>query len=130
VDRPVSFSIRAQDVLHAFYLPHFRVKMDAVPGIPTHFWFTPTKTSETMKEITGNEDFVYELACAELCGKAHFNMRLEVFVETQEEYDEWLRLQKPLFESIKASLPVEDLEDKASLAENAIEAKKLQQLTK
>ena len=83
-----------------------------------------------MKEITGNEDFVYELACAELCGKAHFNMRLEVFVETQEEYDEWLRLQKPLFESIKASLPVEDLEDKASLAENAIEAKKLQQLTK
>lgn len=121
VNRPVSFSIRAQDVLHSFYLPHFRVKMDAVPGIPTRFWFTPTKTTEEMKQVTGNEEFVYELACAELCGKAHANMRMEVIVETQEEYDAWLRTQKPLYELIKASLPVEDLDDKSSLAENSIE---------
>ncbi len=121
VDRPVDFSIRAQDVLHSFYLPHFRVKMDAVPGIPTRFWFTPTKTSAEMKEITGNPEFVYELACAELCGKAHSNMRLEVIVETQEEYDEWLTTLKPLYESIKASLPEEAVTDETSLAENSIE---------
>src|SRR5690606_18298201 len=87
--RPVEIKIRARDVLHSFYLPHFRVKMDAVPGMPTRFGFTPTKTTEEMREETGNPDFNYELACAEVCGRGHFSMRMIVVVLEPEEYDKW-----------------------------------------
>lgn len=87
--RPVEIKIRARDVLHSFYLPHFRVKMDAVPGMPTRFGFVPTKTTEEMRAETGNPDFNYELACAEICGRAHFSMRMIVNVLEAEEYDKW-----------------------------------------
>ncbi len=87
--RPVEIKIRARDVLHSFYLPHFRVKMDAVPGMPTRFAFTPTKTTEEMRAETGNPDFNYELACTEICGRGHFSMRLIVVVHEPEEYDKW-----------------------------------------
>ncbi len=99
LNKPVLIKIHARDVLHSFFLPHFRVKMDAVPGMPTQFWFTPTKTTATMREITGNEEFNYELACAELCGKGHFSMRKLVFVDTEEEYNEWLAKQPSFYES-------------------------------
>jgi cytochrome c oxidase subunit 2 len=58
VNRPVKFVINAQDVIHDVGLPHFRLKMDAVPGIPTTIWFTPKYTTAEMKNITGNKDFV------------------------------------------------------------------------
>ena len=93
--RPVEIKIRARDVLHSFYLPHFRVKMDAVPGMPTRFSFTPTKTTEEMRAETGNPDFDYELACAEICGQGHFSMRLLVVVHEADEYDKWYKEQKP-----------------------------------
>lgn len=97
-DRPVMVKINSLDVLHNFYLPHFNVKMDAVPGIPTQFWFIPTKTTEEAKVFFNDPNFGYELACAELCGKAHFNMRREVLVvETQEEFDAWASEQKTLY---------------------------------
>lgn len=92
--RPVEIKIRARDVLHSFYLPHFRVKMDAVPGMPTRFGFTPTKTTEEMREETGNPDFNYELACAEVCGRGHFSMRMIVVVLEPEEYDKWYASQE------------------------------------
>lgn len=60
VNRPVRFIINAQDVIHDVGLSHFRLKMDAVPGIPTTLWFTPLYTTAKMKEITGNPNFVYE----------------------------------------------------------------------
>jgi len=97
----------AQDVLHGFYLPHFRVKMDCLPGLPTQFMFTPKYTTEEYKAIlsekkywqqidpeTGNpkwQDFQFELACTELCGKSHFAMQKVVRVVTQEEYDAWIQ---------------------------------------
>ncbi len=96
VNRDVKVNIRSLDVLHNFYLPHFRMKMDAVPGIPTSFWFTPIHTTAEMRDITGNPDFNFELACAELCGSAHYNMRKKVVVVTQEEYDAWL-LEQPSY---------------------------------
>lgn len=97
-DRPVLVKINSLDVLHNFYLPHFNVKMDAVPGIPTQFWFIPTKSSEEAKVIFNDPDFVYELACAELCGKSHFNMRRElVVVETEAEYNAWVAEQKTMY---------------------------------
>ena len=99
VDRNVKINIGSLDVLHNFYLPHFRMKMDAVPGIPTSFWFTPTKTTAEMK-ITQGEDFEYELACAELCGSAHYNMRKKVIVVTGEEYEAWMAEQTPYYEQV------------------------------
>ncbi len=108
VGKKVRVRIMARDVLHDFYLPHFRVKMDAVPGIPTYFVFTPEKTTEEYRtelakypeyqQIDPKDDdgrqlwetFEYELACAELCGIGHFSMRKVVRIVTQEEYEKWL----------------------------------------
>lgn len=111
VDVPVLVKIYALDVLHSFYLPHFRVKMDAVPGVPTYFWFTPTKTTAQMREDLDNPDFDYELACAELCGTGHNSMRKVVVVETQEEYDEWLASQKSYYELIGGGGAADEGED-------------------
>ncbi|MBK8443391.1 MAG: cytochrome c oxidase subunit II [Sphingobacteriales bacterium] len=99
--KPVLMKINALDVLHSFYLPHFRVKMDAVPGIPTQFWFTPTKTTAQMRQEMNNPEFDYELACAELCGNAHYNMRKVVIVETEEEFNKWLAAQEPILAALK-----------------------------
>ena len=124
VGKQVRVRITAQDVLHNFYLPHFRVKMDAVPGIPTYFVFRPTTTTEEYREKLGSLDkvgtplypewhepydpdepdgpkryeaFNYELACAELCGKSHFSMRREVKIVSEEEYEEWLAQQSSFY---------------------------------
>jgi cytochrome c oxidase subunit II len=93
--RPVEFQIRARDVLHSVFAPHFRLKMDAVPGMPTRFWFVPTKTTAEMREETGNPEFNYEIACTEVCGRGHFSMRLLVVVVEPEEYDRWKAGQEP-----------------------------------
>lgn len=87
--KPVQFKIRSRDVLHSVFAPHFRLKMDAVPGMPTSFWFVPTKTTAEMREETGNPDFNYEIACTEVCGRGHFSMRLLVVVEEPEDYEKW-----------------------------------------
>jgi cytochrome c oxidase subunit 2 len=108
VNQMVRVSISAKDVLHNFYLPHFRVKMDAIPGLPTYFIFTPIKTTEEYRQELKNypewqvpadpeepdgpqrwEAFEYELACAELCGKGHYSMRRILRVVSEEEYAEW-----------------------------------------
>ena len=93
VDKPVKLLIGSRDVIHDVGLPHFRMKMDAVPGITTTLWFTPTITTAKMKELTHNPDFVYEIACDQLCGKGHYSMRGTIIVETQAEYDAWLLMQ-------------------------------------
>jgi cytochrome c oxidase subunit 2 len=87
--KEVLLKIRAKDVLHSVYLPHFRVKMDAVPGMQTHFKFVPTKSTADMRTETGNPNFNYELACAEICGKGHFSMRLIVVVDEPADYEKW-----------------------------------------
>lgn len=97
VGKPVKFVINAQDVIHDVGMPHFRLKMDAVPGIPTTLWFTPKYTTAKMKEITGNKDFVYEISCDQMCGSGHYSMRGIIIVETQEEYDAWMATKKPQY---------------------------------
>ena len=79
--QPVKVLLRAKDVLHDFYVPQFRARMDMVPGMITSFWFTPTKT--------GN----FELMCAELCGVGHYNMRGHVVIDEPEAYRAWLATQ-------------------------------------
>ena len=95
VGKPVKLVIYSQDVIHDVGLPHFRMKMDAVPGIPTTLWFTPKWTTKEMKVRTGNPNFVYEIACDQLCGKGHYSMRGEIIVESQQEFDKWLAGEKP-----------------------------------
>lgn len=116
VGKKVRVRILAKDVLHNFYLPQFRVKMDAVPGLPTYFVFTPTKTTaeyrnELRKYPEYNEPFDiaepngpkrwekfdYELACAELCGKGHYSMRRVMKIVSQEEYDAWVKTQNSFY---------------------------------
>jgi cytochrome c oxidase subunit 2 len=87
--KPVLLKIRARDVLHSVFAPHFRLKMDAVPGMPTSFWFVPNKSTAEMRAETGNPDFNYEIACAEVCGRGHFTMRMLVVVEEPEDYEKW-----------------------------------------
>ncbi len=89
VNKEVLLKIRAKDVLHSVFLPHFRVKMDAVPGMPTQFKFTVTKTTQQLRDELGNPNFNYELACAEICGRGHFSMKMSVVVEEEEEYEKW-----------------------------------------
>ncbi|WP_308701873.1 cytochrome c oxidase subunit II [Pontibacter ummariensis] len=96
--KPVLLKIRAQDVIHSVFMPHFRLKMDAVPGMPTKFWFVPTKTTYEMQNETGNPDFKYELACAEVCGRGHFAMRFIIVVDEPEDYEAWVAEQVPFVE--------------------------------
>jgi len=101
VGKPVKLVIGAQDVIHDVGLVHFRMKMDAVPGIPTTMWFTPKYTTAQMKEITGNKDFVYEISCDQMCGSGHYSMRGVIVVETQEEFDAWMASKKPQYVTVK-----------------------------
>jgi len=93
--KPVKLVINAMDVIHDVGLSHFRMKMDAVPGIPTTLWFTPKYTTEEMKKRTGNPNFVYEISCDQMCGKGHFSMRGVIVVESEADYNKWLASQKP-----------------------------------
>jgi cytochrome c oxidase subunit 2 len=95
VGKPVKLVIHAQDVIHDVGLSHFRMKMDAVPGIPTTMWFTPKYTTEEMRQKTGNPNFTYEISCDQMCGKGHFSMRGVIIVESMADYNAWLAKQKP-----------------------------------
>ena len=97
VGKPVKLIIGSRDVIHDVGLSHFRLKMDAVPGIPTTMWFTPKYTTKQMKEITNNPNFVYEISCDQMCGNGHYSMKGIIEVVDQEEYDLWLAKQKPQY---------------------------------
>jgi cytochrome c oxidase subunit 2 len=78
VGRAVVVTLHSKDVIHSFFLPEFRVKQDAVPGLSTRIWFEATRVGH------------WEIACAELCGLGHFRMKGFVTVETPEEFERWL----------------------------------------
>ncbi|MBB4380857.1 cytochrome c oxidase subunit 2 [Bradyrhizobium sp. Rc3b] len=80
--KPVKVLLRSVDVLHDFYVPEFRAKMDMVPGMVTYFWITPIRTG------------TFDVLCAELCGAAHYQMRAKVIVDEEREYHAWLEQQK------------------------------------
>lgn len=123
--KPVHLKIRSRDVIHSVFLPHFRVKMDAVPGMPTKFWFVPTKTTAEVRTETGNPDFNFELACTEICGRGHFAMRFILVVDEPEEYEEWLASQTPFIEQNPQLLSkfTQDTKDQVVLKKSAEEVK-------
>lgn len=95
---PVLLKIRSRDVLHGVYMPNFRVQMYAVPGMPTKFWFTPTKTTDEMRAQLGNPKFNYELACSQICGRGHFAMKATIIVDEPDDYVAWFAQQKSFAE--------------------------------
>ena len=113
-DQPYTFKFRSKDVIHCPWFPHFRAQINAVPGMETSFALTPTITTEEMRadpkvikhweniNVIHNErkrrigeeeekvDFNYILLCNKICGAGHSNMQLNVIVETQEEFNQWI----------------------------------------
>ncbi|MFT5691643.1 MAG: cytochrome c oxidase subunit 2 [Oceanicoccus sp.] len=110
LDQPVKFLLRSLDVLHNFYVPQFRAKMDMVPGQLSYFWMTPIHTGE------------YEILCAEYCGVAHYNMRGHVTVDDRDDYARWLADQPTFAQHYQKNLTtnlVDGIEEQGrQLAEN------------
>ncbi|MBT0607723.1 cytochrome c oxidase subunit II [Aequorivita echinoideorum] len=128
VGRKVLFKMRSQDVLHSAYMPFFRAQMNCVPGMITQFAFTPTITTEEMrrndkivekvrhinelrtaksKELAAageapldSYEFDYLLICNKICGSSHYNMQMKIVVESEEEYQAWLKTQPTLAEQL------------------------------
>jgi cytochrome c oxidase subunit 2 len=90
VNKPIIVKLRSKDVIHSFGVPEFRVKQDAVPGLTIPIWFIPNVTTAEMRTRVGNQEFQYEIACAQLCGLGHAKMRGFVTVQTAEEFQKWL----------------------------------------
>jgi len=115
VNRVIRLNIHAQDVIHSVYMPHFRVQLNAVPGLPTFFKFTPTITTAKMRQITDNPNFEYLLYCNKICGGSHYNMQKVVRVVTKEEYQEWISKQKPyLTDKLKQELKMAEVKTTAA----------------
>ena len=121
VNTSIRINIHAQDVIHSVYLPHFRVQMNAVPGLPTFFKFTPTITTEDMRHRLDKPDFEYLLLCNKICGGGHYNMQKVVRVVTQAEYQDWISRQKPyLTDKLKEELHLAEAGQKKSAGQNRI----------
>ncbi|MFQ5625317.1 MAG: cytochrome c oxidase subunit II [Methyloligellaceae bacterium] len=86
--KPVKVLLRSIDVLHNFYVPQFRGKMDMIPGMVTYFWFTPTRAG------------TFDILCAELCGVGHHAMRGSVVVDTESDYQAWLQEQQTFAQTL------------------------------
>jgi cytochrome c oxidase subunit 2 len=90
VGKPALVHLTSKDVIHSFMLNEMRVKQDAIPGIETPVWFEPTVTTAQMRERTGDPDYDYEIACAQLCGLGHYRMRGFLTVEEPAAFEAWL----------------------------------------
>ncbi|WP_024771636.1 cytochrome c oxidase subunit II [Aquimarina macrocephali] len=130
VNRKVIFKMRSQDVLHSAYMPFFRAQMNVVPGMITEFAYTPTVTSDEMRDsefmvekvatinkirrekskklvAAGDEaleeyTFEYYLLCNKICGVSHYNMQMKIIVESEEDYKAWLKTQPTFGEQLSA----------------------------
>ncbi len=141
VGKPVLFKFRSQDVLHSAYFPFFRAQMNVVPGMITQFGFTPTITTEEMRESeymvdkvkSVNEErrernevliaegeptldsyeFDYFLLCNKICGQAHYNMQMKIIVESEEDFNAWLEEQPTFGSTMEDSNAPAESEDAA-----------------
>ncbi len=90
VGKPAIVHLSAKDVIHSFSVPEMRIKQDAVPGIDVPVWWVPTVTTAAMREQLGKPDFVYEIACAQLCGIGHAKMRGFVTIDEPADFQAWV----------------------------------------
>ena len=101
VDKPVKILLRGVDVLHDFYVPEFRAKMDMIPGSVTYYWFKPTRTGS------------FQVLCAELCGQGHAFMQGNVVVDTEQDYTGWLGEQQTFAELTPQQVGAADLTEES-----------------
>lgn len=94
-DQPVQIKLQAQDVIHSFFVPEFRIKQDAVPGMQTAVWIHPTTMGD------------FNIACAELCGAQHYRMMGYVHIVSPDSLARWLKSQAPAPET-PAAAPTSD----------------------
>ncbi|MBW4890283.1 cytochrome c oxidase subunit II [Mucilaginibacter sp. HMF5004] len=121
VHKSIRLNIIAQDVIHSVYMPHFRVQINAVPGLPTYFKFTPTLTTNEMRAKVEDPKFEYLLYCNKICGGGHYNMQKVVRVVSQAEYDGWVAAQKPYFnDALKKELKMADAKQPKALGQNRL----------
>jgi cytochrome c oxidase subunit II len=110
VGTEIELRMRSRDVIHSAYLPHFRAQMNCVPGMITYFKFKPTKTTAEMrkdpyvlkmmaginaqraKENKEPVEFDYLLLCNKICGASHYNMQMNVIVESVADFKLWRAL--------------------------------------
>ncbi len=90
VGKPVIVYLSSKDVIHSFNVPEMRIKQDAVPGVVIPLWWKPTVTTAQMREREGKPEFVYEIACAQLCGLGHYRMRGFVTIQEPAEFQTWM----------------------------------------
>jgi cytochrome c oxidase subunit 2 len=90
VNKPIIVRLRSKDVIHSFGVPELRVKQDAIPGLTIPIWFIPNVTTAEMRTRLGNDEFQYEIACAQLCGLGHAAMRGFVTIHPADEFQKWL----------------------------------------
>lgn len=118
VGKPVKFVFRSQDVIHSAYMPHFRMQMNCVPGTQTQFQITPSITTSEMRSnkdmmekvarvnalrAERGEDpweFDYVLLCNKICGSAHYNMQMKIVVESESDFENWMKEQQTFAEML------------------------------
>ena len=129
--KQVVFYFRSQDVLHSAYMPHFRAQMNVVPGMVTEFAFTPTMTTDEMRDDPAIREkvaninhirsknsvklvadgkaalepytFDYLLLCNKICGSSHYNMQMKIVVEDEADFNKWLNGKETLAAAVKKS---------------------------
>lgn len=90
VGKPAIVHLSSKDVIHSFNVPEMRIKQDAVPGIEIPVWWVPTVTTAAMRQQVGKPEFVYEIACAQLCGLGHYRMRGFVTIDEPADFQKWM----------------------------------------
>jgi cytochrome c oxidase subunit II len=97
VGSKILFKFHSRDVIHSAYFPHLRAQMNVVPGMTTEFFVEPTITTDSMRLITNNPKFDYVLLCNKICGVAHYNMKMDVVIESKEKFLQWYQKQQYVF---------------------------------
>jgi cytochrome c oxidase subunit II len=153
VGKKIHFKMRSQDVLHSAYMPHFRAQMNCVPGMVTEFAFTPTMTTDQMRQssdmaikVAGINKiraqksaklvaegktpldpytFDYLLLCNKICGPSHYNMQMKIIVESEADYKKWLSQQPALSKVVKEAKAAEAPAAEATAPAAKVEAVKV-----
>ncbi|QYS88225.1 cytochrome c oxidase subunit II [Flavobacterium davisii] len=148
--KKVLFKLRSQDIIHSAYMPHFRAQMNCVPGMVTEFAFTPTVTTDEMRQdpaivekvaainkIRAKKSaelvaegktaldpytFDYLVLCNKICGASHYNMQMKIIVDTPDQFQAWLKDKGTIVKAVK--------EEQAAKAAEAAGAKKKWKLLK
>ncbi len=103
-DRTFRFRLRSRDVIHSAWFVHFNMQLYVQPGMKNSLTFTPRLTTDEARAQLGNPEFNFELACNQICGSAHFNMKRYIYVLTPADFDQWLGQQQSFYSQVKGQL--------------------------